>query len=499
MKARNIILMGCMTVMGIAFTSCSKGISFDQEAVYEAADNKTRSEYESNFVKKYGEIDPEMTWDYATMRPISSLGSSASAATTRGTRAGNPSMTKGTDMIIEKEVVSWVTTNLKAGSNNYLKGSPFYMEVPGNSFTIVPIFQGQAGYYWQLCMHVDGVANDKVIWEKGDIEYKNYESDRNYKKPTNTGMTDGNSKPVYEVRSHTYTFNNYPENAKMYFYLRVWDNEDDYKNWKKGYKWKVVGHQYVSLDPRILTSLNYQMLALKGLQIPAALQNEYTAENVTFIGCEDTEITKTADRDYEDLVFMMYGKPAPPITHVDVETVTAGKRYLIEDLGATNDFDFNDVVVDVVEEYKNQIYYNIGANGLKVFDHKTEIDGSRKQKAIIRAMGGTRDFILTIGGTSWQKSKNGFDTKEMLNTGWGGTEIEENKVLAEFDIKNNGWNPETNNISIEVERQGNSESFYTIQFPKKGKVPMIVATDITPLTPWQSEKQSVPDWWYTEE
>ena len=115
------------------------------------------------------------------------------------------------------------------------------------------------------------------------------------------------------------------------------------------------------------------------------------------------------------------------------------------------------------------------------------------------AMGGTRDFILTIGGTSWQKSKNGFDTKEMLNTGWGGTEIEENKVLAEFDIKNNGWNPETNNISIEVERQGNSESFYTIQFPKKGKVPMIVATDITPLTPWQSEKQSVPDWWYTEE
>ena len=85
----------------------------------------------------------------------------------------------------------------------------------------------------------------------------------------------------------------------------------------------------------------------------------------------------------------------------------------------------------------------------------------------------------------------------MLNTGWNGTEIEENKVLAEFDVT--GWIPANNNISISVERQGNSESFYTIQFPKKGKVPMIVATDITPLTPWQSEKQSVPGWWYTEE
>lgn len=498
MEAKNFILMGCMTVMGIAFTACSKGISFDQEVAYEAADNQIRSEYESNFVKRFGEIDPEMTWDYATMRPVSSLGSSASTATTRGTRAGSPTMTKGSDMIIESNVVSWVTTNLKAGANNYVKGSPFYMEVPGNSFTIVPIFQGQAGYYWQLCLHVDDL-NDKVIWEKGDIQYKNTANEP-FKKPNDTGMTEGGKKSVYQVNAHTYTFTDYPKDKKMYFYLRVWDNANYYNYWKSNIEWVKVNNKWVSTAPRILTSLDYQMLALKGLQIPAALQGQYTEENVTFIGCEDTEITKAADRDYEDLVFMMYGKPAPPISQVDVETVSEGKRYLIEDLGATNDFDFNDVVVDVVEEYQNQIYYKfVDAEGNKVFDHKEEISGSRKQKAIIRAMGGTRDFILTIGGTSWQKSKNGFDTKEMLNTGWGGTEIEENKVLAEFDIKNNDWNPATNNISIEVERQGNSESFYTIQFPKKGKVPMIVATDITPLTPWMPEKQSVPAWWIKEE
>ena len=488
--------------MGIAFMSCSKDVTFDAEAVAEANDNQIIAEYEANFVKKYGEIDPEMTWDYATMRPISSLGSSASA-TTRATRA-NGTMTKGSDLIIENSVISWVTTNLKAGANNYVKGSPFFMEVPGNSFTIVPIFQGQAGYYWQLCMHVDGVGNDQVIWSKGDIEYKNYSTDRNYKTPGDKGMTDAGSKPVYEVKSHTYTFSDYPENAQMYFYLRVWDNYTDYyNNAVLGRQWKEVKtgrfSQWVSIAPRILTSLNYQMLALKGLQIPAALQNEYTAENVTFIGCEDTEITKAADRDYEDLVFMMYGKPAPPISHVDVETVTVGKRYLIEDLGATNDFDFNDVVVDVVEEYQNQIYYkNVDAQGNKEFDHKTEISGTRKQKAIIRAMGGTRDFTLTIGGTSWTKSEH-YGKTEMLNTGWGGTEIEENKVLAEFDIKNNGWDPEANNISISVERQGDSEGFHTISFPKKGKVPMIVATDMTPLTPWQHEKEIVPDWWYTEE
>ena len=118
MKAKKLFVMGSMAVMGIAFTSCSKDLTVDAEAAAQAAVNQVRSEYENNFVKKYGEIDPEMTWDYTTMNPISSLGSSSSAATTRATRAGNPTMSKGSDIIIESNVLSWVTTNLKAGSNN---------------------------------------------------------------------------------------------------------------------------------------------------------------------------------------------------------------------------------------------------------------------------------------------------------------------------------------------------------------------------------------------
>ena len=486
MKLKNVFLMGSMAVMGIAFTSCSKDLSYD----YEAADNKVKAEYEANFVKKYGEINPNQTWDFATMRPTVSLGASVSAAPTRGTVAGDPKMTKGSDIIIEGSVIDWVTDNLKAGDNNYVKGSPFYMEVPNNKFHIVPIFQGQASYYWQLCMHVDDEEiNDIVIWEKNDILFKNSESETEYQTPTNDGMTHKKTESVYEVKSHTYTFENYPKEATMYFYLRVWDNDSKYENWKKNPNNK-------SWAPRILTSLDYQMLALKGLQVPEALKAEgYTEENVTFIGCEDTEITKTADRDYEDLVFMMYGKPVPPIKHVDEETISSGKRYMMEDLGATGDFDFNDIVVDVVQEYKVQNYYYIYPNGQKKFDHQEIVEGSLKQVAVIRAMGGTRDFTLTIGNTSWTKSENGFDKKEMLNTGLDG-EIKENAVLAKFDVT--GWVPDDNNISLSVERQGTSKGFYTIAFPKKGKAPMIIATDITPILPWMFEKESVPTDWFTE-
>ena len=85
----------------------------------------------------------------------------------------------------------------------------------------------------------------------------------------------------------------------------------------------------------------------------------------------------------------------------------------------------------------------------------------------------------------------------MLNTGWNNTEINENEELAKFTVT--GWNKETNNISISVERQGDSEGFYTITFPKKGTVPMIIATNADPLEKWMKEKESVPNNWYTEE
>lgn len=476
MKARNIILMGCMTVMGIAFTSCSKGISFD----YEAADNQTRSEYESNFVKKYGEIDPNQTWDFSTMEPMSSLEDEGSASTRAFTRAYNN--TQGS-MEIEGEVIDWVTTNLKAGNNNFLKGSPFSVEVPNNpetnnAFTIVPIYQGQAGYYWQFCMKVGTGSNakDYILWSKGDIKYKTSENGT-WKSPGTGG--DG-MKDVYAVQAPTFTITGLTAGTKLEFYLRVWDNTTDYTFYKGSLGWLKA--------PRFMSSLNKQMIALESAKKPAALSSDY---DVTIIGCEDKAVTGTgSDRDYEDLVVMMYGNPGPPVNHVNKRKVSTTKRYLIEDLGATNDFDFNDVVVDVSEVVWYQIYYK--NNGL--FDHETEI--SRSQEAIIRAMGGTRNFTLKIGDTSWSKSDSEYATTDMLNTGWNNTEINENAELAKFTVT--GWDKDANNISINVERQGGSHGYYTITFPKKGAVPMIIATNANPLEKWMKEKQSVPNTWYTE-
>lgn len=166
----------------------------------------------------------------------------------------------------------------------------------------------------------------------------------------------------------------------------------------------------------------------------------------------------TGDGDYSNLVCLA----------VDAETLPTQKRYFVEDLGSKDDFDFNDIVFDV-------------------------IDNNGSQKCIVRAMGGTLDFTLKIGNTEWTKSVDGvaagYNVKTMYNTQGN---IVWDKALAEFPVT--GWNPNTNNISVKVKGTVSDDVIIEIPFPKKGEVPMILA--FPTITDWQTERESLPeDWW----
>jgi hypothetical protein len=320
---------------------------------------------------------------------------------------------------------------MKAGDNNVKKGKPFYLQVPQNSFTIVPIFQGTASYFWQLWMHVDGITEDKLIWSKGeDITYRTSATSNTWASPGtgNAGMNN-----AFEVKAPTYKFENLPVNANMYFYLKVWNSYSDFKSNTK--------------NPRALTSLEQMMLALIDCPRPASVPE---ANTVSIIGCEDD---KNGDYDYEDLVFMMYGNPAPPIQHVDEVITGTTKRYMMEDLGTTDDFDFNDIVVDVISgRVKKQIFYDIDANGGWTLNHEVVVE-TLDDEAIVRAAGGTLDFTLKIGNTTWTKSENTDNYQEMLNTGRDGS-ISYGKELARFKV--DGYSASTNNVSVSVVGRGNS-------------------------------------------
>lgn len=238
----------------------------------------------------------------------------------------------------------------------------------------------------------------------------------------------------------------------MYFYLKITTSGNDDNN-----LYHYVGDQ--------LSSVNHQMLALS-VDRPANIPED---NETMIIGCEDAYL-ENSDWDYNDVVFLIYGKKVPePETIKKIDEVTT-KRYMIEDLGDTDDFDFNDIVVDVSEIVtKNAIYQG------DVFLRYEYDESTRRQTATIRHLGGTLPFTLKIGDTQLEERQGvlGQDPNET------------------FEIT--GWDMENNNIGVSVQ-QLNNKGVFTISFPKEGEAPMIIAVD--PTQGWMPERQSVPESWF---
>lgn len=440
-----------LAVVGTMFASCGEKDYYDPEEM-EAI---TKAEYAANFEKHYGKVNPEQTWDF-TSGPEYYL----NATSTKATRAeGDPTVTKGEYYQVEKATLNWLTNTLKEGSDNRKLGEPFAMTAPNNSFTIVPIYQGQAALSWDLHMVVGAGADakDVKIWgksqgiqtgkanKKGNIEWTNLASG-------------GNTLSAEQVRSIQYTIENVPVGETIYFYLEVTVGSDSYA--KKGTKQSSLSGMMLALDcPR-----------------PSNIDEK---NEVMIIGCEDANLSGT-DWDLNDVVFLVYGNPDVP-KPLDIKentiTQTQEKRYMIEDLGSTDDFDFNDIVVDV-KGSRSVTFKTI--NG--VIDYTQTEYGEWSQQASIVHLGGTLGFQLTIGNTKLEPM--------------GGRMMGDDEELTDQTYDVTGWDPATNNVSIVV-NQKESTNVFTIGFPKQGDVPMIIA--FPTKQKWMPERESIPADWFTTE
>lgn len=190
-------------------------------------------------------------------------------------------------------------------------------------------------------MNVNGYAPIKV-WSKGeDLKYETADGQLISVGVQQAGIPK-NPVPVQE-QAPSYIFSGLTEGATMYFSLRRWSSYDAYTKDKNK-------NQYTEL-----TSMSQKMLALRNCPIP---QEVAAGNSVNIIGCEDA-----GDNDFEDLVFMAYG--IPTIKEVEEYYETFTKRYMVEDLGDTDDFDFNDLVVDVSKKPKTTFTYEVYADGSK--------------------------------------------------------------------------------------------------------------------------------------
>ena len=467
-----------MVIAASSMVACTKNADlFDSSAIEQNA----KATYAENFTKKYPNVDLNQSWDYSTKQSDYRLGSGNKART----RAGEGGITKGSWYEVDNNTLSWMHEQLVEGKDNRKLGNPFYMTVPGNDFTIIPIYQGQAGAMWNLHVVVDGV--DYLVWEKsnseiqkGDIQIKDGDSDEwhnlhgggqsweTWNSLYNTDgsdkwLADGSQNLVTAVRSIPYTFHDFPVGANMYFYLDVtvsgsgdWDGKYHEIN-------NVGAHE---------SSLKGQMLALQDVPRPANIAED---NEVMIIGCEDADL-KDSDWDCNDVVFLVYGKTVPkPIKIEEGDEIEEVKtvRYMIEDLGATDDFDFNDIVVDVTEIRTISPTYTNGV--------VTKWNEKRKrQEAVIRHLGGILPFVLKIGNTEYAAGgQESFQTSPDLKldnvTGWTGL-------------------TGVHNISVQVQQKDNQDVYNNVVFPKAGEAPMIIAVDSS--QGWMTERQSVPESWF---
>ncbi len=428
--------------LGIAFVACSNDV-FDSDTM----ESEAKAKYARNFVAKYGEIRKDQSWDLTsggqlvtragakeiTVQPVSGLNFGKPVVKIVGS-GGNAKYTiEGITM--NKPLYDAVDKTLPEGTPH--AGKPAVLAAPDCTFTIYPVC-ARGSLKYDLCMKVDNGAPVKIFsktWTDDHVPYYN-------------GMTTVDqqlvSMPGVKVTA--------PLGTSIELYMNIHDNHTTVST--------SSGHTYYVKAPNRVIPQNVTVMQNAG---------------VNFLGFEDN--LNLGDHDFNDLVVCVVGNPYLPVAEplndktYTVESYTE-KRYMIEDLGATDDFDFNDIVMDV-SDHTTVTHQVEMINNLIGTDSITNTES--KQKAILRHLGGTLPFQLTIGETAFQ---------EMA----GMMEVSPN---TEFDIK--GWIPADNNISVKVKEE--SGAVFTLTFPKAGTAPMIIAVD--PTQEWMKERESIPSSWWT--
>ena len=161
----------------LLITSCSHEADFDSTAYVQ----QKKNEYAQNFVKRYGEIDPNQTWDFTS--------GAATLSTTRATSKNEAYMIYGLDFGVkgwEWKIFGWEWSNTVTKNTalyNTLKqnwkegvsktGQAAVLVAPGNPFVIYPV-TAQGTFTHDFYINIQGYAEATLYrkkWTDDNIPY----------------------------------------------------------------------------------------------------------------------------------------------------------------------------------------------------------------------------------------------------------------------------------------------------------------------------------------
>lgn len=509
-----------------------------------------RHGYEYNFVKTFGEIDHNQSWDFTwyARRKMNYVMTRAGETTVES--FGLPLVTDpdypGRQFYeIPKDIHSWIVGNvmedngMSQQSHGRLKDELWhafsFQATASDAFDLLPFYLGKPDCNYDFGMViVDPVTKQAVyngdyskpLWHLTDTGiqwHSNGESSGWHDIDGSTSGGQGSTIEAAQTRAEPILIDfsdpkynldsSQPDKIyTVYFYINILKRHPNYNN--TGDKLTSITHQpnmvAIDLPPTIDKLTNSDGYNAMVIGVETGNQNVMLTNN-------HVEGQGRADFDYQDLMFLLVGR-IPTIRYDEcLQKQVINKRYLIEDL-VGYDFDFNDIIVDATD---TSIRYFIidESNGIVTEPE----DGTTynnihyplySQQAKLRWLCGTLPFQVTIGNYTFKRVTDPTDltqTQKQLNG-----ETTENKVtiIGKYDTGINpefvtditGWDPDKNNISATIWTQRKLEGstddssnldgpwVWRSEFPSVGTVPYIIAVD--PLDKYiQPELEHIPTTW----
>lgn len=525
-------LAGLSLVALSTFNACTDYTPFNEADIF-------HHEYSKNFFAKYGNFPADMNWDLSDQPRTSATDPSVfelgwnGGAKTRAANNVTVNIPTGDDKWynVPSSTLTWMKQHLVEGDNNTTLGSPFSLiyenstNPEANKFALIPIYKGSACLKWELRL-TDG-TNDVLLWDPwagreindeymSDLQFTNSRTGNYENMPLRGNM--GNPAESYGngVRSRPIIVSNISGEFSLYlklyhclpadFILEIFEKNNNlgktnYSGPDGYYAWDYGWSRGYGSEGECQYSTAGMMLALNcdisdlGLDTPAfkqlvGISEGLTIDKVMILGCEDCK-TNESDWDINDIVFLMVGLTELP----QKREVIKSKRYLIEDLGTTVDFDFNDVVVDVTETAVHGAGETYG------------VDDIYTQEAVIRHLCGTVPFTVSFnngGNTSYSTASFG-EIQGIVQNINEEYKPDGNYVKIQYSQKPKGltgiitekpfWISSDNNIRINVEdnrSDGTQGNIKTASFERPGssKAPYIIAVPTTVM--WTSENEDFP-------
>lgn len=298
---KSLVAMAAMLSMSAAFVSCSKTDLYDEAAAEKANQLKAEAKYKEAFVKHFGEVDPNQSWDFSkTNIPVFD---GQNAARTRSVTYYDEPIWK---------TPSYFTPSLLP---------TYYRHVYTDQAAVIACAEDESlnpvewpYKYSEVRIHPFYGKGTRLFNECAfGLEFKSYLVDLgflgNYTVYTNEGLFSfslGNGWDRIYNHDPLGTFIN------MYSYRYV--KTDNMVN-ADGFKWWVQ--------------------AGSGTKTELTMCKQFTVNGHTYVALDCN-----GDGKYTDVVCW-------------IEDLAPSKRYMVEDMGSIGDFDFNDIVFDV--EYNAEL------------------------------------------------------------------------------------------------------------------------------------------------